>query len=134
MLCRTPFRRSAAELGGGVAAASARHERRLYVLISGMAALLSCAIWPLSRLTLCDPGLALFQSLPGRSRRIDDDPIELANIILLLKFACDEEIKINRQFAPQIYRRVVPITQSADGSLTIDGDDTPVEFRFASVE
>jgi uncharacterized protein len=44
------------------------------------------------------------------------------------KAACDEEIKINRQFAPQIYRRVVPITQNSDGSLDIDGDGTPVEF------
>src|SRR6202051_4094567 len=44
------------------------------------------------------------------------------------KAACDEEIKINRQFAPQIYRRVVPITQDSDGSLDIDGDGTPVEF------
>ena len=37
------------------------------------------------------------------------------------KAACDEEIRINRQFAPQIYRRVVPITQGGDGSLEIDG-------------
>jgi aminoglycoside phosphotransferase family enzyme/predicted kinase len=44
------------------------------------------------------------------------------------KAACDEEIKINRQFAPQIYRRVVPITQNNDGSLDIDGAGTPVEF------
>src|SRR6266478_5516318 len=44
------------------------------------------------------------------------------------KAACDEEININRQFAPQIYRRVVPITQDSDGSLDIDGDGTPVEF------
>ena len=44
------------------------------------------------------------------------------------KAACEEEIKINRQFAPQIYRRVVPITQNNDGSLDIDGDGTPVEF------
>jgi uncharacterized protein len=44
--------------------------------------------------------------------------------------ACDEEIKINRQFAPQIYRRVVPITQGNDGSLAIDGDGTPVEFAI----
>jgi aminoglycoside phosphotransferase family enzyme len=44
------------------------------------------------------------------------------------KAACDDEIKINRQFAPQIYRRVVPITQDSDGSLDIDGDGTPVEF------
>jgi uncharacterized protein len=44
------------------------------------------------------------------------------------KAACEEEIKINRPFAPQIYRRVVPITQSRDGSLSIDGDGTAVEF------
>src|SRR5271169_2735885 len=46
------------------------------------------------------------------------------------KAACDEEIKINRQFAPQIYRRVVPITQGSDGSLSIDGDGPPVEFAI----
>ena len=28
------------------------------------------------------------------------------------KAACDEEIRINRQFAPQVYHRVVPITQA----------------------
>ena len=33
------------------------------------------------------------------------------------KAACDEEMKINRKFAPQIYRRVVPMTQGNDGSL-----------------
>ncbi len=44
------------------------------------------------------------------------------------KTACDEEIRINRPFAPQIYRRVVPITQSADGSLEIGGLGAPVEF------
>jgi len=46
------------------------------------------------------------------------------------KAACDEEMKVNRKFAPQIYRRVVPITQSAKGSLDIDGDGTPVEFAI----
>ena len=44
------------------------------------------------------------------------------------KAACDEEIRINRPFAPQIYRRVVPITQGDDGSLDIDGKGTPVEY------
>jgi hypothetical protein len=44
------------------------------------------------------------------------------------KAACDEEIRINRQFAPQIYRRVLPITQGNDGSLDIDGKGTPVEY------
>src|SRR5476649_521307 len=44
------------------------------------------------------------------------------------KAACDEEIRINRQFAPQIYHRVVAITQGKDGALEIDGCGTPVEF------
>ncbi len=44
------------------------------------------------------------------------------------KAACDEELRINRQFAPQIYRRVVAITQDADGSLRIDGDGKPIEY------
>ena len=44
------------------------------------------------------------------------------------KSACDEEIRINRPFAPQIYRRVVPITLNHDGSLEVDGPGTPVEF------
>ena len=39
-------------------------------------------------------------------------------------------MRINRQFAPQIYRRVVPITQRKDGTLDIDGDGTPVEFAI----
>jgi aminoglycoside phosphotransferase family enzyme/predicted kinase len=46
------------------------------------------------------------------------------------KAACDEEMKINRQFAPQIYRRVVPITQNNDGSFEIDGKGAPVEFAI----
>jgi aminoglycoside phosphotransferase family enzyme/predicted kinase len=46
------------------------------------------------------------------------------------KAACDEEIRINRPFAPQIYRRVIPITQGGDGSLEIEGAGTPVEFAI----
>ena len=46
------------------------------------------------------------------------------------KAACEEEMKVNRQFAPQIYRRVVPIRQAADGSLSIDGDGIPVEYAI----
>ncbi len=42
--------------------------------------------------------------------------------------ACEDELRISRPFAPQIYRRVVPITQGADGSLAIDGEGTPVEY------
>jgi uncharacterized protein len=46
------------------------------------------------------------------------------------KAACQEEINVNRRFAPQIYRRVVPITRNDDGSLSIGGDGTPVEFAI----
>src|SRR6266581_4263738 len=46
------------------------------------------------------------------------------------KAACDEEIRINRPFAPQIYRRVTPITRASDGRLSLDGPGTPVEFAI----
>ena len=46
------------------------------------------------------------------------------------KAACEEEIKINRPFAPQIYHRVVPVTQNRDGSLEIGGGGTPVEYAI----
>ncbi len=46
------------------------------------------------------------------------------------KAACNEEIRINRPFAPQIYHRVVPITLNHDGSLEIDGPGAPVEFAI----
>ena len=46
------------------------------------------------------------------------------------KAACEQEITINRRFAPQIYRRVVPITEDSQGALSIDGEGTPVEFAI----
>ncbi|OPY97941.1 DNA-binding protein [Bradyrhizobium sacchari] len=44
------------------------------------------------------------------------------------KTACEEEIRINRPLAPQIYHRVVAITEATDGSLTVDGSGRPVEY------
>ncbi|MGY8706320.1 AAA family ATPase [Bradyrhizobium sp. 18BD] len=44
------------------------------------------------------------------------------------KAACEEEIRINRPLAPQIYHRVVAITEEADGSLKVDGSGKPVEY------
>jgi len=44
------------------------------------------------------------------------------------KAACYEEIRINRQFAPQVYHRVVAITLTRDGSLEIGGKGEPVEY------
>jgi uncharacterized protein len=46
------------------------------------------------------------------------------------KAACDDELRVNYRLAPQIYRRVVPITQRSDGSLEMDGDGKPVEFAI----
>ena len=42
--------------------------------------------------------------------------------------ACRAELEINRNFAPQLYRRVVPITREDDGSLMLDGPGIPVEW------
>lgn len=44
------------------------------------------------------------------------------------KAACEEEITINRPLAPQIYHRVVAITEEPDGSLKIDGAGRPIEY------
>jgi aminoglycoside phosphotransferase family enzyme/predicted kinase len=44
------------------------------------------------------------------------------------KYACLAELAVNRKFAPQLYRRVVPITRQADGSLTLDGTGEAVEW------
>jgi hypothetical protein len=46
------------------------------------------------------------------------------------KAACDEELRINHVFAPQIYRRVVPITQSGDDCFAVDGDGAAVEWAI----
>src|SRR5258705_837644 len=44
------------------------------------------------------------------------------------KSACEAELEVNRPFAPDIYRRVVPITREPDGRLALDGRGTPVEW------
>ena len=44
------------------------------------------------------------------------------------KAACEAELEVNRKFAPQLYRRVVPITRESDGTLALDGAGEPVEW------
>ncbi|MBB4423095.1 hypothetical protein GGD66_001635 [Bradyrhizobium sp. CIR48] len=44
------------------------------------------------------------------------------------KAACEEEIRINQPLAPQIYHRVVAITEEADGSMQVDGPGRPIEY------
>jgi aminoglycoside phosphotransferase family enzyme/predicted kinase len=44
------------------------------------------------------------------------------------KAACQAELDVNRNFAPQLYRRIVPITRAADGSLALGGAGETVEW------
>ena len=44
------------------------------------------------------------------------------------KAACAAEIEVNRPFAPQLYRGIVPIVRAADGRLALAGQGTPVEW------
>ena len=44
------------------------------------------------------------------------------------KAACAAELEVNRPFAPQIYRRLVPITREPSGALALDGSGEPVEW------
>ena len=44
------------------------------------------------------------------------------------KAACEAELEVNRKFAPQLYRRVVPITRERDDTLALDGAGEPVEW------
>lgn len=49
------------------------------------------------------------------------------------KEACDQEIAINRLFAPQIYRGVVAITKKSDGGLEIAGQGPVAEWAVDMV-
>lgn len=46
------------------------------------------------------------------------------------KTACEDELQVNRSFAPQIYRGIVPITQRDDGSFVIGGEGDAVEWAI----
>jgi hypothetical protein len=46
------------------------------------------------------------------------------------KAACEAELAVNQAFAPQLYRRVVPITRAPDGRLALDGAGAPVDWAL----
>lgn len=46
------------------------------------------------------------------------------------KIACEAELQVNTPFAPEIYRRILPITCEPDGRLAIDGSGTPIEWAI----
>jgi hypothetical protein len=41
---------------------------------------------------------------------------------------CEKELRLNRRTAPDLYRRVVPVTRAEDGTLAIGGTGVPVEW------
>lgn len=50
--------------------------------------------------------------------------------LALRKAACEAELAINKPNAPEIYRRVVPITRNDNGRFEIAGRGTPVEWAL----
>jgi aminoglycoside phosphotransferase family enzyme/predicted kinase len=44
--------------------------------------------------------------------------------------ACLSELEVNRRFAPELYRRIVPITREKNGSLAFDGEGEPIEWAI----
>ena len=42
--------------------------------------------------------------------------------------ACASELEVNRVFAPELYRRILPITRNSSGNLVFDGEGEPVEW------
>ena len=49
------------------------------------------------------------------------------------KAACEAELVVNQPYAPQLYRRVVPIARDRAGNLALDGPGTPVEWAVEMV-
>src|SRR5690606_162739 len=41
---------------------------------------------------------------------------------------CQAEVRLNRRTAPTLYRGVVAVTRAGDGSLTLGGNGTPVDW------
>jgi aminoglycoside phosphotransferase family enzyme/predicted kinase len=48
--------------------------------------------------------------------------------LALRQAACRAELDVNRRFAPQLYRRIVPITRDSAGLLALDGAGVAVEW------
>ena len=46
----------------------------------------------------------------------------------LRRHVCEEEIRLNRRTAPDVYLGVLPVTRGGDGRLALGGDGQPVEW------
>jgi aminoglycoside phosphotransferase family enzyme/predicted kinase len=60
-------------------------------------------------------------------RAVKYDYLDFSTADLRRRF-CEAELRINRRAAPSLYRRVVPVTRDADGSLSLGGAGTPVDW------
>jgi uncharacterized protein len=60
-------------------------------------------------------------------RAVHFDYVDFSTIALR-RVACEAELRLNRRTAPSLYRRVLPVTREADGSLALDGRGTPVDW------
>jgi uncharacterized protein len=44
------------------------------------------------------------------------------------RFFCEEELRLNRRLAPEVYRAVIPLCQDASGHLNLSGDGRTVDW------
>ena len=44
------------------------------------------------------------------------------------KAACASELEVNRAFAPELYRRILPITRNSSAQLALNGDGEAIEW------
>lgn len=44
------------------------------------------------------------------------------------RFFCEEELRLNRRLAPDVYLQVVPLTRERDGALRLGGEGEPVDW------
>ena len=49
------------------------------------------------------------------------------------KFACDEEVRLNRRLAPDTYLGVRPIVRAPDGGVRVGGTGAPIEYAVEMV-
>ena len=49
------------------------------------------------------------------------------------KFACDEEVRLNRRLAPETYLGVRPIVREAGGGVRVGGGGTPIDYAVEMV-
>lgn len=59
-------------------------------------------------------------------------PVRLAfldfSTLALRKYFCDEEIRLNRRLAPEVYLDVVPLTLDAAGTIAVSGTGSPIDW------